>query len=105
MKAIVIESGERVNVKLFITPGDNKRYIDTESGKWYNPEDLDFLAKDDISRAVEVLDGYNEWRRGDHEPCDCGYTGTEIGAAIDFAVSVLKRFSEISRIVNTGETK
>lgn len=41
-------------------------------------------------RAAQVLREYNEWRRGDHEPCDAPHTAKEIGLAIDFAVSVLE---------------
>jgi predicted nucleic acid-binding protein len=42
-------------------------------------------------RAAKVLREYNEYRRGEHWPCDPPYTATEIGNAIDFAVSELER--------------
>ena len=56
-----------------------------------------------IQRAIEVLKGYNEWRRGDHEPCDCKYSSLEIGAAIDVAIHCLWKVEKMIEIINFGD--
>lgn len=55
------------------------------------------------ARAARVLREYNEWRRGDHAPCDPSYTPAEIGMAIDIAVEVLSKdclVTDLESIVN-----
>ena len=40
--------------------------------------------------AALVLRKYNEYRMGDHEPCDPPYSGKVIGEAIDVAIAALE---------------
>lgn len=56
-----------------------------------------------IQRAMTVLKEYNDWRRGEHEPCDCKYSSMEIGAAIDLAVYYLWKVKEIIKIIEFGD--
>lgn len=51
-----------------------------------------YIGADRMSReeAATILKRYNEYRRGDHEPCDPPYTGKEIGEAIDVAIMALQ---------------
>lgn len=42
-------------------------------------------------QAAHILRVYNEWRRGDHEPCDPPCTPKAIGEAIDIAADMLER--------------
>lgn len=44
-----------------------------------------------ISSAAHILRVYNEYRRGDHEPCDPPFTAKAIGEAIDIAADMLER--------------
>lgn len=44
-----------------------------------------------ISSAAHILRVYNEYRRGDHEPCDPPFTAKAIGEAIDIAADLLER--------------
>lgn len=44
-----------------------------------------------ISSAAHILRVYNEYRRGDHEPCDPPFTAQAIGEAIDIAADMLER--------------
>lgn len=55
-----------------------------------------------IQRAIEVLKGYNEWRRCDYEPCDCKYSSLEVGAAIDVAIHCLWKVEKMIEIINFG---
>lgn len=43
--------------------------------------------------AAKVLRKYNEWRMGEHGPCDPQNTPREIGEAIDVAVETLEQIS------------
>ena len=56
-----------------------------------------------IQRAMTVLKEYNDWRRGDHEPCDCKYSAAEIGAAIDVAIHCLWKTEKIIEIIKFGD--
>ena len=53
--------------------------------------------------AEQVLKDYNEWRRGDHEPCDCKHSALEIGAAIDTACHALWQMNKIHKLVLFGK--
>lgn len=44
-----------------------------------------------ISSAAHILRVYNEYRRGDHEPCDPPFTAKAIGEAIDIEDDMLER--------------
>lgn len=44
-----------------------------------------------IQTAAHILRVYNEYRRGDHEPCDPPFTAAAIGEAIDLAADLLER--------------
>ena len=44
-----------------------------------------------ITAAAHILRVYNEYRRGDHEPCDPPFTAQAIGEAIDIAADMLER--------------
>jgi len=44
-----------------------------------------------ISSAAHILRVYNEYRRGEHEPCDPPFTAKAIGEAIDIAADMLER--------------
>lgn len=60
-------------------------------------------------QAAHILRKYNEWRRGDHEPCDPPCTPKAIGEAIDIAADMLERSvvkSDIESIIRavTRET-
>ena len=56
-----------------------------------------------IERAIRILTEYNDWRRGDHEPCDFKYSSLELGAAIDVAIHSMYRLGKIQQIVFFGE--
>lgn len=56
-----------------------------------------------IQRAITVLKEYNDWRRGEHEPCDCKYSAMEIGAAIDVAIHCLWKVEKMIEIINFGD--
>lgn len=56
-----------------------------------------------IQRAITVLKEYNDWRRGNHEPCDCKYSSLEIGAAIDVAIHCLWKVESVIKIINFGD--
>ena len=43
-----------------------------------------------ISSAAHILRKFNEYRRGDHEPCDPPFTAQAIGEAIDIAADLLE---------------
>lgn len=43
-----------------------------------------------ITTAAHILRKYNEYRRGDHEPCDPPFTAQAIGEAIDLAADLLE---------------
>lgn len=53
--------------------------------------------------AEQVLKDYNEWRRGNHEPCDCKHSALEIGAAIDTACHALWQMEKIHKITLFGK--
>jgi len=56
-----------------------------------------------ISTAAHILRKYNEYRRGDHEPCDPPFTAQAIGEAIDLAADMLERSivkRDIDSIIN-----
>ena len=56
-----------------------------------------------ISTAAHILRKYNEYRRGDHEPCDPPFTAQAIGEAIDLAAELLESSAvkrDIDSIIN-----
>lgn len=56
-----------------------------------------------IQRAITVLKEYNDWRRGNHEPCDCKYSAAQIGAAIDVAIHCLWKVAKVIEIIKFGD--
>lgn len=60
-------------------------------------------------QAAHILRKYNDYRRGEHEPCDPPFTAEAIGEAIDIAADMLERSivkSDIESIIRavTRET-
>lgn len=52
--------------------------------------DRELPARMSCKEAALVLRKYNEYRRGDHEPCDPPYSAKVIGEAIDVAIAALE---------------
>lgn len=56
-----------------------------------------------LQRAQQILKEYNEWRRGEHEPCDFKYSSLELGAAIDVAVHCMWKVGKVCDIIRFGD--
>ena len=54
-------------------------------------------------QAAKVLKDYNDWRRMDHEPCDCKHSALEVGDAIDVACHALWQMEKIHNLVLFGK--
>ena len=55
-----------------------------------------FVSKDDIERAVKVLEAHNKWRRDDNVPNSQPMVDPkELGKAIDLAVNYIKTYIEL----------
>jgi hypothetical protein len=53
--------------------------------------------------AEKVLKDYNDWRRGEHQPCDCKHSALKIDFAIDTARHALLKMDKIRKITLFGE--
>lgn len=56
----------------------------------YDNMNRELPARMSHHEAAKVLRKYNEYRRGDHEPCDPPFTAKVIGEAIDVAIAALE---------------
>jgi len=55
-----------------------------------------FVSKDDMERAVKVLEAHNRWRRDDNVPNSQPMVDPkELGKAIDLAVNYIKTYMEL----------
>lgn len=54
-------------------------------------------------QAQQVLKDYNNWHRGEHQPCDCKHSAIEICAAIDVASHALWQMDKIHNLVLFGK--